>query len=88
MRGTQLWNDFNTAWLALFQAQYSRSYDLQQAGVPLNDTQLMTRDAIYGAITRIARLARDYVEDRGLLDYEWGLWEADITTGGYSAYSC
>lgn len=81
-RGLQLWHDFNRTWLALFQAQYNRTYDLLQSGQSLNQPGLMTQQTIYDTITNLSQLARDNVEERGLLDYEWGLWEADITRGG------
>ena len=80
-RGTQMWADLNHAWLALFQAQYNRVYDLQQAGASANNPHLMTHDTIYTTITRLADLAQNYVEDRGLLDYGLGLWESNITQG-------
>lgn len=83
-RGYQLWRNFNIAWLALFQNQYQRSYDLQRAGSSLNQPGLMSQQVIYSVISQLSELAREHVEDRGLLDYEWGLWETDITRSGSS----
>ena len=79
--GLPLWQDFNHAWLALFQQQYSRIHDLQQSDAPLNDPQLMTQATIYRVITGLSELAREHVEDRGLLDHELGVWEDNITRG-------
>lgn len=76
-----MWYDFNTAWLALLQAQFRRTYDVLQSGASLGDPLLMSQNAVYSAINRISELAQENVEDRGLLDYGWGLWEANIVEG-------
>lgn len=85
-RGLQLWHNFNYAWLALFYAQYQRTYDLQQAGASVADPQLMSQATIYKVMTELSELAREHVEDRGLLDHEFGVWEAQITREGGSPF--
>ena len=80
-RGYGLWRDINHAWLALLQNQFRRSSDLLEIGALQNDQNLLPRQTIIAVMSQLSELAREHLEERGLLDYEWGLWETDILDG-------
>lgn len=70
----KLWNGFNHAWLAMFQAQKDMMESGQQAQrsqslIPKEGLERMGKDLI--------RLC-DSIERHGLVDYEYGVWEEQI----------
>ncbi|KAI1840266.1 hypothetical protein JX265_013616 [Neoarthrinium moseri] len=72
----KLWNDFNHAWLALFQKQK----DIVESGVqPQRGQTLITEDGLKKMGKELVRLC-DGVERHGLVDYEYGVWEEQIVT--------
>ncbi len=75
----QLWTDFNNAWLALFQKQYKETSLRSEAGELLEQPDLLSVTEIATSVTRLSSLAKEYLEDKGLVDYERGLWEEEIT---------
>lgn len=71
----KLWNDFNHAWLATFQAQK----ELMDSGRPLGRGQtLITLDGLKKLGDELVRLC-DSIERHGLVDYQYGVWEEQIT---------
>jgi hypothetical protein len=73
----QLWREFNTAWLSLFQKQK----DMLEAGQQIQHAQsLMTQKFINGTVTDLIKMC-DAVEKDGLVDYEYGIEEESIITG-------
>jgi hypothetical protein len=73
----KLWNDFNHAWLATFQGQK----ELMELGRPLGRGQtLITQDGLKKLGDELVRLC-DSIERHGLVDYQYGVWEEQITEG-------
>ncbi|KAL2195044.1 hypothetical protein P885DRAFT_70633 [Corynascus similis CBS 632.67] len=75
----KLWNDFNHAWLAMFQRQKEMMESGQQLQrpqclIPLERLQKMGKDLV--------RLC-DSVERHGLVDYQYGVWEEQIIDSGF-----
>lgn len=70
----KLWNDFNHAWLGIFQAQK----DLMEAGMQLGRNQtLITEESLKKMGDDLIRLC-DQIERHGLVDYQYGVWEEQI----------
>ncbi|KAL2135344.1 hypothetical protein VTI74DRAFT_8870 [Chaetomium olivicolor] len=70
----KLWNDFNHAWLAMFQRQKEmmesgQQLQRSQSLIPLEGLQKMGKDLV--------RLC-DSIERHGLVDYQYGVWEERI----------
>lgn len=77
----KLWNDFNHAWLATFQAQK----ELMDSGRPLGRGQtLITLDGLKKLGDELVRLC-DSIERHGLVDYQYGVWEEQITESRLTA---
>ncbi|KAH7172691.1 hypothetical protein DER46DRAFT_497104 [Fusarium sp. MPI-SDFR-AT-0072] len=73
----QLWNDFNHAWLGLGQ----RQIDLMTSSQPLSRTQSLVSKAMIRKMgNELIRLC-DGIERHGLVDYQYGVWEDQITAG-------
>ncbi|KAG8158759.1 hypothetical protein KVR01_011202 [Diaporthe batatas] len=71
----KLWNDFNHAWLATFQAQK----ELMESGRSLGRGQtLITLEGLKKLGDELIRLC-DSIERHGLVDYQYGVWEEQIT---------
>ncbi|RYC77590.1 hypothetical protein BFJ63_vAg19536 [Fusarium oxysporum f. sp. narcissi] len=71
----QLWNDFNHAWLGLGQ----RQIDLMTSCQQLSRTQsLVSKAMIKNMGNELIRLC-DGIERHGLVDYQYGVWEDQIT---------
>lgn len=69
-----LWNDFNNAWLSIFQKQK----DMLQAGQRIQHPQsLMTQDYINKMAKDLLRMC-DAIEKHGLVDYQYGVAEEQI----------
>ncbi|KAG4034057.1 hypothetical protein MFRU_003g00340 [Monilinia fructicola] len=70
----RLWNEFNAAWLGIF----TRQQDFLQSGQRTQPPQtLMSLEAIGKMGTNLTRLC-DSVEKYGLVDYQYGVGEAQI----------
>ncbi|KAI0167029.1 hypothetical protein GGR52DRAFT_574993 [Hypoxylon sp. FL1284] len=70
----KLWQDFNHAWLALFQKQK----EMTVSGLQLQHGQsLMSVDGMVKMGKEIVRLC-DGVDRHGLVDYQYGVWEESI----------
>jgi hypothetical protein len=71
--GRLLWNDFNHAWLAMFQRQKDmmelEQLQPKQTLVSQEELQKMGND-----LTRMC----DTIQHHGLVDYEHGVWEEQI----------
>lgn len=71
----KLWNDFNHAWLAMFQRQKEimelgqQSQQRAQSLIPQEGLQKMGKELV--------RLC-DSIERHGLVDYQYGVWEEQI----------
>ncbi|CVL08219.1 uncharacterized protein FMAN_14149 [Fusarium mangiferae] len=71
----QLWNDFNHAWLGLGQ----RQIDLMTSSPQLSRTQSLVSKAMIKKMgNELIRLC-DGIERHGLVDYQYGVWEDQIT---------
>ncbi|KAI8396397.1 hypothetical protein FOFC_20945, partial [Fusarium oxysporum] len=71
----QLWNDFNHAWLGLGQRQIVLMTSPQQ----LSSTQSLVSKAMIKKMgNELIRLC-DGIERHGLVDYQYGVWEDQIT---------
>ncbi|CZR39379.1 uncharacterized protein FPRO_04276 [Fusarium proliferatum ET1] len=73
----QLWNDFNHAWLGLGQRQIDLMTSSQQLSRPQS---LVSKAMIKKMGNELIRLC-DGIERHGLVDYQYGVWEDQITAG-------
>ncbi|KAK2667802.1 hypothetical protein RAB80_016993 [Fusarium oxysporum f. sp. vasinfectum] len=72
---TTLWNDFNHAWLGLGQ----RQIDVMTSSQQLWRTQNLVSEAMIKKMgNELIRLC-DGIERHGLVDYQYGVWEDQIT---------
>ncbi|KAK4152924.1 hypothetical protein C8A00DRAFT_15805 [Chaetomidium leptoderma] len=70
----KLWNDFNHAWLAMFQ----RQKEMMEAGQQLQRPQsLIPQESLQKMGKDLVRLC-DSIERHGLVDYQYGVWEEQI----------
>jgi len=70
----KLWNDFNHAWLAMFQ----RQKEMMEAGQQLQRGQtLVPQEGLQKMGKDLVRLC-DSIERHGLVDYQYGVWEEQI----------
>ncbi|KAK7920702.1 hypothetical protein PG985_008724 [Apiospora marii] len=70
----KLWHDFNHAWLALLQKQK----DMVGSGIALQDGQTLVREESLKKIGKEMVRLCDKIENLGLVDYEYGVWEEPI----------
>jgi hypothetical protein len=76
----KLWDEFNTAWLALLQKQKDLTLDYIHNGTPPRHPQnLIPHDLLNKMAKELIRLC-DNVEKHGLVDYQYGVWEERIIT--------
>lgn len=73
-----LWDNFNNAWLALFQKQKDSTEDSLQAGISLIQPQLLTFLDIKRMSDGLIKLNDEYLERHGLVNYQCGVLEDDI----------
>ncbi|KAI1475845.1 hypothetical protein K445DRAFT_10486 [Daldinia sp. EC12] len=70
----KMWQDFNHAWLSLFQKQK----DMMESGAPPQRGQtLISEEGLRKMGKEIVRLC-DGIDRHGLVDYEYGVWEESI----------
>ncbi|KAI8416600.1 hypothetical protein FOFC_02913 [Fusarium oxysporum] len=74
----QLWNNFNHAWLGLGQRQIDLMNSSQQ---PLRSQSIISKVMIKKMGNELVRLC-DGIERHGLVDYQYGVWEDQITAAG------
>jgi hypothetical protein len=72
----QVWKRFNTCWLALGQNQK----DLTEEAISyrISDSNILPAETIQAMVDELIRLC-DSVEQYGLVDYDRGVWEEEIT---------
>lgn len=71
-----MWQDFNHAWLSLFQKQK----DLMGTGLQLQHQTLVSEEGLRKMGKEIVRLC-DSIDRHGLVDYQYGVWEEHIIAG-------
>ncbi|XXH00231.1 elongation factor EF-1 gamma subunit [Hypoxylon texense] len=70
----KMWQDFNHAWLSLFQKQK----EMTESGLALQRGQsLITEEGLRKMGREIVRLC-DGIDRHGLVDYQYGVWEEHI----------
>ncbi|KAK4191387.1 hypothetical protein QBC35DRAFT_11874 [Podospora australis] len=70
----KLWNDFNHAWLAMFQ----RQKEMLETGQQLQRSQsLVPQEELEKMGKELVKLC-DNIERHGLVDYQYGVWEEQI----------
>ncbi|KAK4241112.1 hypothetical protein C8A03DRAFT_30716 [Achaetomium macrosporum] len=70
----KLWNDFNHAWLAMFQ----RQKEMMESGQQLQRPQtLISQEGLKKMGKSLVRYC-DSIERHGLVDYQYGVWEEQI----------
>ncbi|KAI1106093.1 hypothetical protein F4804DRAFT_330653 [Jackrogersella minutella] len=70
----KMWQDFNHAWLSLFQKQK----EMMESGLQLQRGQtLISDEGLRKMGKEIVRLC-DGIDRHGLVDYEYGVWEENI----------
>lgn len=78
----KLWNDFNHAWLGLFQKQK----DMAESGIPPQRGQtVISEEGLKKMGKELVRLC-DGIERHGLVDYEYGVWEEHIVASKWPPY--
>ena len=76
----RLWDEFNTAWLAVLQKQKDLTLDYIHSGNPPRHPQsLISHDFLNKMAKELIRLC-DNIEKHGLVDYQYGVWEERIIT--------
>lgn len=70
----KLWNEFNHAWLSLGQ----RQMELMLSAQASKSQTLMSKETIKKLGNELIRLC-DGIERHGLVDYQYGVWEEQIT---------
>ncbi|OBT97469.1 hypothetical protein VE01_04264 [Pseudogymnoascus verrucosus] len=75
---SKLWDDFNNAWLALMHKQMTLTRGLLEAGITLQQPQLMTAEVISKICTDLLKLDDEYLEKHGLINYQYGVLEDQI----------
>ncbi|EEQ32575.1 hypothetical protein McanCB56680_003592 [Microsporum canis] len=70
-----MWNNFNTCWLAICQKQKDTTQEMFDTGV--RPAELLSEDALQKLGRELVRLC-DKMEQYGLVDYQMGVWEEEI----------
>jgi hypothetical protein len=70
----KLWNDFNHAWLAIFQ----RQKEMMESGQQLQRTQTLISPEGLKKMGKSLVKYCDIIERYGLVDYQYGVWEEQI----------
>ncbi|KAI5461132.1 hypothetical protein BGZ63DRAFT_404030 [Mariannaea sp. PMI_226] len=73
----KLWNEFNHAWLSLGQRQMEMMMSSQSSS--RSQQTLLSKETIKKLGNELIRLC-DGIERHGLVDYQYGVWEEQITT--------
>jgi hypothetical protein len=75
----QLWEEFNTAWLALLQKQKDATLDYINGSPPRHPQSLIPHELLNKMAKELIRHC-DNIEKHGLVDYQYGVWEERIIT--------
>lgn len=74
----QLWDEFNTCWLAVLQRQKESTQDMLDSGQPpIHPQTLISEDDLETMGNELVRHC-DVMERHGLVDYQMGVWEEEI----------
>ncbi|KAJ4360054.1 uncharacterized protein N0V89_000613 [Didymosphaeria variabile] len=75
----KLWEEFNNCWLGLFQKQFELVEDMRTTGQrPQAPQSIIEHDFIEKMGTKLVKNC-DNMEKHGLVDYQMGVWEEEIT---------
>lgn len=81
----KLWEEFNNCWLGLFQKQFDMVEDMKTTGHrPQAPQSIIEYDFIEKMGSKLVKNC-DNMEKHGLVDYQMGVWEEEITA---SACNC
>lgn len=81
----KMWNDFNHTWLALLQKQKDVTIELSETGIIPQNHSLIKPDFLEDMVDKLVGLC-DHLGKHGLVDYQYGLWEAEIVDGKFLVY--
>lgn len=74
----EMWDQFNTCWLALLQCQKDHTKEMLERGRPPNPPQNLLGESFLEQLgNELVRLC-DSIERHGLVDYQIGVWEEEI----------
>lgn len=74
----EMWDQFNTCWLALLQCQKDHTQEMLEQGRPPKPPQNLLGEPFLGQMgDELVRLC-DSIERHGLVDYQIGVWEEEI----------
>lgn len=74
----EMWDQFNTCWLALLQCQKDHTQEMLEQGRPPNPPQNLLEEPFLEQMgNELVRLC-DSIERHGLVDYQIGVWEEEI----------
>ena len=77
----EFWKNFNYCWLAFLTRQLQNSRTRRESGQPLTGVQIvLSKDNIKALGDELIEL-NDDLQSTGLIDYEMGVWEEEITDG-------
>jgi hypothetical protein len=80
----KLWNEFNTAWLAVLQKQKDFTLELvHNENPPRHPQSLISYDFLNKMAKDLIKLC-DNIEKHGLVDYQYGVWEERIITSEFT----
>ena len=80
----KLWEEFNNCWLGLFQKQLDMVDAMQTTGQrPQAPQSIIEYDFIEKMGTKLVKNC-DNMEKHGLVDYQMGVWEEEITASAYT----
>ena len=75
----KLWEEFNNCWLALFQKQFELVEEMRATGQrPQAPQSIIEYDFIEKMGNKLVKNC-DNMEKHGLVDYQMGVWEEEIT---------
>lgn len=74
----EMWDQFNTCWLALLQSQKEHTQLMLEKGRPPSPPKNLLGEPFLGQMgDELVRLC-DSIERHGLVDYQIGVWEEEI----------
>lgn len=80
----QLWDQFNTCWLAVLQCQKDNTQRMLGTGqAPVPPQSLITEEFLEKMGHDLVSLC-DTIERHGLVDYQMGVWEEEIISGKHA----
>lgn len=76
-----MWNEFNICWLAVCQKQKDMTQEMLESRSGTSPPSLLTEETLNKMGRELVRLC-DRMEQHGLVDYQMGVWEEEILSGG------